>query len=623
MLVRFSVPEEDLALCGDDAGGSWRAAVPRRVVCVWRDTLRALPAGSGVALHDYLSTRGYTACFAAILRDSGHLVDSGPRETLKFYALTHREAASAAGLCVDPAISVEALRSFGLNAVAPQLSVELASGECAALQEDVARRCNSKGAVMYGYGGAGVVVRMWRLRSHAFAMERAVQEAIVTHRLSGAALRSRVARRLAGLPSLSPVCLGDWEATRLDCLVQFAAWLRVTGRQTARTDLGGLQDLRRRWIALQNQCAQCVAADARLRSLVVHYEPSAGDVATSDPDVVVCVGPQGCGKSTFSRALYALLRQAGLSPCWVNQDEAGGRRQFLNAIRRAQHEGYTHLIIDKMNLDEAARDDYAGLGLKTLAVAWSHPGGTEALVDVCFDRVCRRGSAHRTFKAEGSEARDVRSILRRCAAQYRPPTEGLFLEVNVTDDTATVVRRVWEELSTHGTAEVPELQALDMAAALEVANAYESFLRLFPRPVEYAAIQIASPEQVLGLVPPEMLDGKQVQTAFHVTTLYIGRGGCKDPVLLQQLVKLRGASIQLTLTSIVSDAKGTAIAVRNEGEFPCKNAHPHITVANAPGVPAVYSNELLDDSHASDPCRAVVPLPAGTCVSGTFGFVFR
>ncbi|ESL09747.1 hypothetical protein TRSC58_02529, partial [Trypanosoma rangeli SC58] len=209
MLVRFSVPEEDLALCGDDAGGSWRAAVPRRVVCVWRDTLRALPAGSGVALHDYLSTRGYTACFAAILRDSGHLVDSGPRETLKFYALTHREAASAAGLCVDPAISVEALRSFGLNAVAPQLSVELASGECAALQEDVARRCNSKGAVMYGYGGAGVVVRMWRLRSHAFAMERAVQEAIVTHRLSGAALRSRVARRLAGCRGRCAGAVGD------------------------------------------------------------------------------------------------------------------------------------------------------------------------------------------------------------------------------------------------------------------------------------------------------------------------------------------------------------------------------------------------------------------------------
>ncbi|PWU84199.1 hypothetical protein C4B63_247g13 [Trypanosoma cruzi] len=113
-----------------------------------------------------------------------------------------------------------------------------------------------------------------------------------------------------------------------------------------------------------------------------------------------------------------------------------------------------------------------------------------------------------------------------------------------------------------------------------------------------------------------MLDGKKVQKAFHVTTLYLGRDACKDPVLLQQLVGLLGESIELTPTSVVSDPKGTAIAVRNEGEFPCENAHPHITIANAPGVPPVYSNELLDDSHADDPCRTVVSLPTGTRVPG-------
>ncbi|PWU84200.1 hypothetical protein C4B63_247g12 [Trypanosoma cruzi] len=169
---------------------------------------------------------------------------------------------------------------------------------------------------------------MWKQRSHAYAMERAAQEAIVTHRLCGVALRSRLAGRLAGLPEEVRRCLGDWEAERLDYLVRFAAWLHVTGRQTARTDLGGLQDLRRRWITLQNQFTQCVAADAHVRSQVMHYEPSGDDAVTSDPDTVVCVGLQGCGKSTFSRTLYALLRQARLSPCWINQDEAGGRRQF-------------------------------------------------------------------------------------------------------------------------------------------------------------------------------------------------------------------------------------------------------------------------------------------------------
>ncbi|KAF8297828.1 hypothetical protein TcBrA4_0065730 [Trypanosoma cruzi] len=357
----------------------------------------------------------------------------------------------------------------------------------------------------------------------------------------------------------------------------------------------------------RRRCARAVPSDA-LRAV------------TSDPDAVVCVGLQGCGKSTFSRTLYALLRQARLSPCWINQDEAGGRRQFLGAIRRAQRGGHTHLIIDKMNLDEAARDDYADLGLRALTVVWSHPDGTDALVDICFDRVRRRGSAHRTFKADRGEGRRVRQTLLDCATRCRPPTEGPLIEVSVTDDTATIARRVWAELSARGLTDIPEIQTLDMAAALGVANACESFLCRFPRHVEYAAIQIASPERVLELVPPEMLDGKKVQKAFHVTTLYLGRDACKDPVLLQQLVGLLGESIELTPTSVASDPKGTAIAVRNEGEFPCENVHPHITIANAPGVPPVYSNELLDDSNADDPCRTVVSLPAGTRVTGTFVF---
>ncbi|PWU84293.1 hypothetical protein C4B63_237g21 [Trypanosoma cruzi] len=165
---------------------------------------------------------------------------------------------------------------FGLDVVTPQPAVELGTDEYAALRDGMARRLNCEGAVVYGCNEAGVVVRMWKQRSHAYAMERAAQEAIVTHRLCGVALRSRLAGRLAGLPEEVRQRLGDWEAERLDYLARFAAWLHVTGRQTARTDLGGLQDLRRRWITLQNQFTQCVAADAHVRSQVMHYEPSGG-----------------------------------------------------------------------------------------------------------------------------------------------------------------------------------------------------------------------------------------------------------------------------------------------------------------------------------------------------------
>ncbi|PWU93757.1 hypothetical protein C3747_288g65 [Trypanosoma cruzi] len=186
----------------------------------------------------------------------------------------------------------------------------------------MARHLNCEGAVFYGCNEAGVVVRMWKRRSHAYAMERAAQEAIVTHRLCGVALRSRLAGKLAGMPEEVRRCLGDWEAERLDYLVRFAAWLHLTRRKA---DLGGLQDLRRRWITLRT---------------VHQVSPPMRTCGPSDalrPSVTTLSSALSAGlrQVHILRTLYALLRQAGLSPCWINQDEAGGGRQFLDAIRRA------------------------------------------------------------------------------------------------------------------------------------------------------------------------------------------------------------------------------------------------------------------------------------------------
>ncbi|PWV16751.1 hypothetical protein C3747_21g5 [Trypanosoma cruzi] len=124
-----------------------------------------------------------------------------------------------------------ALQSFGLDAVTSQPAVELGTDEYAVLRDGMARRLNCEGAVLCGCNEAGAVVRMWKRRSHAYAMERAAQEAIVTHRLCGVALRSRLAGKLAGLPEEVRRCLGDWEAERLDYLVRFAAWLHLTRRE--------------------------------------------------------------------------------------------------------------------------------------------------------------------------------------------------------------------------------------------------------------------------------------------------------------------------------------------------------------------------------------------------------
>ncbi|KAF8300436.1 hypothetical protein TcBrA4_0052500 [Trypanosoma cruzi] len=97
-----------------------------------------------------------------------------------------------------------------LDVVTPQQAVELGTDEYAALRDGMARRLNCE-VRWCTAATSGVVVRMWKQRSHAYAMERAAQEAIVTHRLCGVALRSRLAGRLAGLPEEVRQRLGDWE----------------------------------------------------------------------------------------------------------------------------------------------------------------------------------------------------------------------------------------------------------------------------------------------------------------------------------------------------------------------------------------------------------------------------
>ncbi|ORC83710.1 uncharacterized protein TM35_000591020 [Trypanosoma theileri] len=623
-LVRFDVPEEDLDVFNDEQKDLWSVRVTKQIVRVWRNTLNALKPEKSSELHEFLTQTGYTACFDAILEYSAHIVDYGPGERLRFYAVADHTMPLRSGLCINPENILTKLQSFGLDVVECGPLLPLGSTEYAAQRESIAHRLNCKGAVIYGLNDTGVVVRMWKLRSHPFGIERAAQEAIITHRLSGNLLRSKLLKKLAGVPKEVRQCLVEWEEERLEYLIQLAAWLHVTGQLTASTSLGDLQELRRKWIVLQRQFTHSAVEDKELKEQVMHYEPLPNEVTNNDPDVILCVGPQGCGKSTISRVLFALLRQAHLSPCWLNQDEIGDRKQFLEAIQNAKQAGYSHLIIDKMNLDDIARADYVKLGLKTLTVAWSHPDGAQALADISFKRVCERGSSHRTFKAEEREMHRMRGIIRSCAERYRPPTEGVFIEVNVEDSIVTIVERVWAALCSHGMTDLQDLSTLDVTSAINISSRYELLLGRIPKRIQYAAIQITTPnDDVLSLVPSEMLVDKIVQKEFHVTTLFLGNKTSTDPVMMVQLGELLGTSIQLTLTHIASDPKGTAIAVRNNGEFPCANAHPHITIANAKGVSAKYSNELLDESHASDPSRTVVSLPPNTCVTGKFAFISK
>ncbi|PWU86157.1 hypothetical protein C3747_564g9 [Trypanosoma cruzi] len=78
--------------------------------------------------------------------------------------------------------------------------------------------------------------------------------------------------------------------------------------------------------------------------------------------------------------------------------------------------------------------------------------------------------------------RRVRQRLLDCATRCRPPTEGPLIEVSVADDTAAIARRVWAELSAIGLTDIPEIQTLDMAAALGRGERLRVFSVPFPPP---------------------------------------------------------------------------------------------------------------------------------------------
>nr|CCC92006.1 conserved hypothetical protein [Trypanosoma congolense IL3000] len=644
LVVRFDVSEEDIisnfsddTVQGGVLGGEkgmmhhWTTSIPARITRLWGKTLQSLHKGSASSLHEFLASTGYTACFDAVLHECGHLVDYGPEEHLRFYALTERDQTSLEGLCVDPVVSVERLLFYGLPVVrfySEQGSdkpavLELGKNEYLEYRDHVAREVGSRGAVLYGVKRDGTVVRLWKLPSHAYGMERAAQESIVTHRLCGSILRDKLKKKLNRLPRKVRNYLREWSSIRLEFLLILAAWLHSIGKITPTVSLEDLQHVRRCWIRLQRDFS-ARATDGAFLEHLAQYEPSPVEEKVNDPSVIMCIGPQGCGKSTLSRALSALLKQAGQRPRWINQDEIGKQRQFIEAIRRAKESDCSHIIIDKMNLNEEARRcDYASLNLKAMYVGWSHPDGFEKMVDVCVERVHKRGDEHRTFKLSElkRKGKDIRQIIRSCAAQCFLPTSGIVVVLNVADSLEISLASVWQQLCKHSQMGLPELDSLDVKKALNAGSHHRTSLSKSPRRIIYASIVMTVPVGVKALVPADYMEGKKAVENLHITTMFLGGKPPEDVEMFSELEKLEGKTIDVTLVRVVSDAKATAIEVRNNNEFPCQNKHAHITVGLAPGVPAKYSNELLDDSLQHEGERNVLEIPPDTSLPGVFQFV--
>ncbi|KAG5478819.1 hypothetical protein CUR178_05398 [Leishmania enriettii] len=378
---------------------------------------------------------------------------------LWFYAVTWDASLDERGWCMGVEEAFAFFRRFGLPTVPKSADVPTGSPEYEGLRQSVLSRCNTAGAVMYGSskdkteGGSGaLVVQVWKCRAYPHSLERTVQEYVVTHRLCGEPLRCKVKKKVSSLSREIRLCIKQWELHRLPFLLEFALWLHREKYITPLTDLVALKAIRGQWLSYQERFQKileaqqeqrhrafsrqgtavpasetmhsrretradavdgvcCSASNADKHGEGEHGESylqqqswqddaSLHDAESLDP--ILLVGPQGCGKSTMARILFALLEESGAAPRWLNQDEVGNRSAYLAAVRRAVTQGScSHLLLDKMNLDEKSRSDYAAAGLKpALVVAWTHNEGVEAMVEVCYERVVKRGVHHRTFCPE-------------------------------------------------------------------------------------------------------------------------------------------------------------------------------------------------------------------------------
>lgn len=541
------------------------------------------------------------------------------------------------GLCL-PVKKAEAFYlSVGLPFSRHSDAVDYRSDEYARLIDTIGRRTNSEGCVMYGADAHGVVVRLWKEKSYPYVMERATREAITSRKLAGTHLADAMKKKLMQQQPELQVHFKDWEATRMPWLLHFAAWLQVTRRLTPSMRRDEIFPLRNRWLSLQKEFQRDMDRDPELYDVCGQYQPDPVQwgTDTENLDVIKFVGPQGCGKSTLSRALYELLLKVKYHPRWVNQDESGNRDKFLASLRQATHAeaGVTHLLIDKMNLDARTNRDYENLPL-SLTVAWYHPDGESALYNVCVDRVLGRGSGHRTIRLDpnlspqerAAEVRNIRSFIRKAVHACETPQDPseLVLELDITAPLPEMVRMIWDKLEENGRNSLPPITEDEIAEAIVLAHRYESLLCELPKAPVYACIALRQRDEVeklLAVVHPDFTRGQVLQSEFHLTTKFFG--GETDPVAFVTLAERLGQTVTLTLDTVVADPVGVAVTVRrDDARYPCANLIPHFTISNKKGVPPKYSNDLISESkYPGNPrTRRVVRLADGITVTGVFEF---
>lgn len=353
---------------------------------------------------------------------------------------------------------------------------------------------------------------------------------------------------------------------------------------------------------------------------------------TNQSKLVVVVGApcQGAGKTTFSVSLQHVLETlCNLHTVRICQDDFGKRPAFMAALKKANDDSKTDVvIIDKWN-GKANRDEYWGLfpNGRFVFVGFYHPsdekGSFANLVEHCIRRVHERKDNHPCLRMSAMSPTEVTGLLRSFSARWKWPEEDeetlylALISLSVLDDTQRQLEMALYDLQLAHLITYDASKLHDsILAGMTKHRAYEaSWVKnpaaiaerpVRPRRTLYWKIELDRDEvkkmwSDLGSVcqpPPNC----PVLSSFHVTLVYFNHK--KKLSVEEEAVYARcdatwaareGRTVKVIPIELVWDNKAFAVRVQTTEDLkPHMQRELHVTLAHVANVRPVYANDMME-----------------------------
>jgi hypothetical protein len=471
-----------------------------------------------------------------------------PEDCLPFFAVTNSNLACITALAPEEA--VKCFAAAGVKHVA--LEVARTPAEYALQDKKWQESENCEGAVVYEITTTGVVSFIYKVKSREYTLWRAVREKM-KQRCPSAVIR----KRLTDLH----VRPQNFDALFLEAQ-QFNAWARTLYADK-------FEQVFERWPVVRAQFAQ-VPTETRARLLLAFDT----QYSLSAQVQLIGVGIPGCGKTTVLSRVAA--RFGGR---YLDQDECGGKAPaYHRKARQLSEAGDVPLVAFGKNHHTAKiRGEFLGHVRpgQQVWVVWYHPadapGKVTELAKVSLERAQAR-------VGHPLPAEKARKVIDEFCRTYEALEGGADLVIRM--DATLPTEELVAFLSTRLCELYPHLRPQEAAVSSpgEVVVTREPLYWSIDLDAESSRRLRAAAFQLHGL------QGMKEVKNLHVTLLF------QDHQPHEQYAALEGGKYTLTVQNLETDER--ALAWRVEGQFPCENEYPHITMATKNCSPA-HSNEML------------------------------